>query len=64
MAATGAVGLGQKHRTTVAGHGLSDTGIICPPTLSVGKCVAGSFGKIRWRRRLRDGSVQTYDNQF
>ena len=54
----------QQAQSAGSRHSLSDTESICPPTLSVGKCVAGSFGKIRWRRRLRDGSVQTYDNQL
>ena len=45
-------------------HSLSDTESICPPTLSDGKCFAGSFGRIWCRRRTGKGSVQTSHGQF
>ena len=47
-----------------AGHSLSDTESICPPTLSVGKCLAGSFWQNTVRRRTGKGSVQTSHGQF
>ena len=54
----------QQAQSAGSRHSLSDTESICPPTLSVGKCFAGSFGRIRCRRRTGKGSVQTSHGQF